>query len=140
MGLNHCYLVRISSKCVNVQFSLSGLEVNIAERLEITDFQLRELYKNASISREALKVGMALLIQTGTHPLNLKIGHITYTSAQSAFMSPWAPELKTFNQTSGWEHLAWYAYNLGKADVTGKDADNMSASCNPDNRLVLFGI
>jgi len=140
LGLNHCYLVRISSKRVNVQLRLSGLEINIAERLEVTDFQLREFYKHASISRETLKVGMALPIQTGTHLLYLKIGHITYTSAQSAFMSPWAPELKTFYQTSRWEHLARYAYNLGKADITGKDADNMGASCNPDNGLVLFSI
>ncbi len=140
MGLNHCYLVRISSEGVNVQFSLSGLEINIAEGLELTDFQLREFYKHASISRETLKVGMALTIQTGTHLLNLKIRHITYTSAQSAFMGPGATELKTFNQSSRWEHLAGYAYHLGKADVTGKDADNMGASCNPDNRLVLFGI
>ncbi len=140
MGLNHCYLVRISGEGVNVQFSLSGLEINIAEGLELTDFQLREFYKHASISREALKIGMALPIQTGTHLLNLKIGHITYTSAQSAFMGPWAPELKPFDQSSRWEHLAGDAYNLGKADVTGKDADNMGASCNPDNGLVLFGI
>ncbi len=140
MGLNHCYLVRISGKSVNVQFSLSGLEINIAERLELTDFQFGEFYKHTSISRETLEVGMALPIQTGTHFLNLKIGHITYTSAQSAFMSPWAPELKTFNQASRWEHLARYAYNLGKADITGKDADNMGTSRNPDNRLILFGI
>jgi len=140
LGLNHCYLVRISGEGVDVQLGLSGLEVNIAERLELTDFQLREFHEQASISRESLKVGMASPIQIRTHPLDLKIGHIIYTSAQSAFMGPWAAELETLNQTSRWQHLAGHANNLSKADIIGKDADNMSASGNPNNRLVLFGI
>ncbi len=140
MGLNHCYLVRISGERVDVQFSLSGLEVNIAERLELADFQFREFYEHAPISRESLKVGMALPIQIRTHLLDLKVGHITYPSAQGAFMSPWAAELKTLNQASSWEHLAGRANNLSKADIIGKDADNMSASGNPNNRLVLVGI
>jgi hypothetical protein len=81
LGFYHCYLIRISSKRVDVQFAASSLEVNIAERLESADFQFREFYKHAPISRETLKVSMALPIQTGTHLLDLKIGHVTYPSA-----------------------------------------------------------
>lgn len=55
-------------------------------------------------------------------------------------MGPWAAELETLNQTSRGQHLAGCAYDLSKADIAGKDADDMSASGNPDNRLVLFGI
>lgn len=125
---------------MDVQFSLSGLKVNIAKRLELSDFLLREFYEHAPISRETLKVAMALAIQIRTHLLDLKIGHIIYTSAQSAFMGPWASELKTLNQTSRGQHLAGCAYDLNKTDIADKDADDMSASGNPDNRLVLFGI
>lgn len=139
LGLNHCYLVGISGERVDVQFSLSGLKVNIAKRLELSDFLLREFYEHAPISRETLKVAMALAIQIRTHLFDLKIGHIIYTSAQSAFMGPWALELKTLNQTSRGQHLPGCAYDLNKADIAGKDADDMSASGNPDNRLVLFG-
>ncbi len=123
-----------------MQFSLSGLEVNIAERLELADFQFREFYEHAPIPSETLKVAMALPIQIRTHLLDLKIGHIIYTFAQSALMGPWATELKTLNQTSGWQHLAGCAYDLSKADIVGKDADNMSASCDPNDSLVLFGV
>jgi hypothetical protein len=123
-----------------VQFAASSLEVNIAERLESADFQFREFYKHAPISREALKVGMALPIQTGTHLLDLKIGHVTYPSAQRALMSPWAGELKTLYQASRRQHLAWWAHNLGKARIIGKNTDNVSTACNPDNRLVLLSI
>ena len=125
---------------MDVEFATPRFKINVAEGLKIVDLQVGEFDKYATIPSKAFEVLVALPIQIGTHLLNLKIGHITYTSAQSAFMSPGATELKTFNQSSRWEHLAGYAYNLGKADVTGKDADNMRASCNPDNRLVLFGI
>jgi len=83
---------------------------------------------------------MALTIQIGTHLLDLKVGHVTYASAQSAFVSPWAVELKTLYQTSRGQHLTGWAHNLGEAHITGKNTDNVSAACDPDNRLVSFGI
>jgi len=125
---------------MDVQFSSSGLEVDIAKWLESVDLQLREFHKHASITSEAFKVRVALLIQIGTHPLDLKISHVTYSSAQRAFMSPWTPELKTLNQTSRRKHLPGCTYNLSKTDITGKDADNVGAPCNPNNRLVFVGI
>jgi len=123
-----------------VQFSLSGLEINIAERLELADFQLREFYKQASISREALKVGMALPIQIRAHLFDLEIGHIAYLPAHSTFMGSWAAELETLNQTPRGKHLARCTYDLTEAYIAGKNADNMSAAGNPDNCLVLFGL
>ena len=123
-----------------VQFSSSGLEVNIAERLKFADFQFREFYKHATVSGEALKVGMALLVQIGTHFLDLKVSHITYSPAQSAFMSSWAAELKAFEQSSRGQHLPGSAYNFGKADVTGENTNDVCATCHPDDRLVFFGI
>ena len=125
---------------MDVQFSSSGFEVNVAERLKLIGFQLREFYKHAPISREALKISMALPVQIGTHLLDLEVSHIAYPFAQSAFMSPGAAELKTLNQTSRRQHLARRAYNLSEADIAGENADNMSAACDPDNRLVSFGI
>ncbi len=62
LSLNHCYLIRISRERVDVQFTSSGLKVNIAERLKIADFQLRKLDKNTSIACETLKVGVTLPI------------------------------------------------------------------------------
>ncbi|GAI57742.1 unnamed protein product, partial [marine sediment metagenome] len=38
LRLNHRYLVRVSREGMDVQFSLSCLEVNIAERLQTPDF------------------------------------------------------------------------------------------------------
>ncbi len=55
-------------------------------------------------------------------------------------MSPWAVELKALYQASRGQHLAGRAYNLGDACIVGKNTDNMSAACNPDNSLVSFGI
>jgi hypothetical protein len=83
-----------------MQFSPSGFEIDVAERLEIADFQLREFDEHAAVSGEALEVRMALLVQVGTHLFDLEIGHVTYAPAQSAFVSSWAAELKAFEQSS----------------------------------------
>jgi hypothetical protein len=124
---------------VDVQLGASCLEVNIAERLQPADFQFGEFYKQAAISRESLEVIVALQIQIGTHLLDLKIGHITYPAAQGAFMTARAAELKTLNQTPMREHLAGRAYNFTQTRIIGKNAGNVSASGNPDNRLVFLG-
>lgn len=81
LRLNHCHLLGVSGERVNVQLSLSGFEVNVAERLEVVDLQFREFHKHAPVSREALEVDMTLPIQIGTHFLDLKVGHITYPAA-----------------------------------------------------------
>ena len=140
LGLNHRYLVRISCEGVDVQFSSSCLEVNVAERLQPTDFQLWVFDKHTAISRKALKVDMTLPIQIGTHLLDLKIRHIAYPPAQSALMSPWSPELKSLNQTPLRQHLTRCAYNLTEAHILDKHADNMCAACNPDKSLVLSAL
>jgi len=80
---------------------------------------------------------MALAIQIGAHLLDLKIGHITYPSAQSAFMRPGTAELKTLYQTSLWQHLPRCAYNLAQTHIPSVHADNMRAACNPDISLVF---
>lgn len=123
-----------------VQFGSPGLEVDVAEGLELADFQFREFHKHASVSGEAFKIGMALLVQIGTHFFDLKVGHITYAPAQGAFMSSWAAELKTFEQPTRRQHLARSTYDFGETDVAGKNADDVCAPGNPDNRLVFFGI
>ena len=79
-------------------------------------------------------------VRFGAHLLDLKIGHIIYSLAQSAFVRAGAPELKTLNQSAMREHLTGRAYNLTEAHVPGKHADNMSAPCNPDKRLVFRGL
>ena len=47
---------------MEMQFGLPGFKVNIAEWLELADFQFGELHKYASVSSESLKVAMALTI------------------------------------------------------------------------------
>jgi len=124
---------------MDVQFISPRFKVNIAKGLKATGFQIGELDENTTISGETLKVGMALPIQTGAHLFNLKICHITETSAQSAFMGTRRAKLKALNQTSLWQHLAWCTYNFTKAKLTCKYADNMSAARNPDMGLVFLG-
>ena len=123
-----------------VQFGSACLEINIAERLELAYFQFREFYKHAAVSGEAFKVGMALLVQIWTHFLDLKISHVTYAPAQSAFMSPRAAELKTFEQSSRGQHLPGSANDLGKTDIAGENTNDVSASCHPDDRFVFISI
>ena len=95
--LNHRYLVGIRCEGVDVQLASSWLEVDIAERLKSAHFQLRKFDEQATISGEAFKVCMALPIQIRAHLLDLKIGHIAYAPAKSAFMGAWAAKLKTFD-------------------------------------------
>ena len=124
---------------MDVQFGASCLEINIAEGLQPADFQFREFYKQAAIPCETLEVIVALQIQIRTHLLDLEISHVTYPAAQGAFMTAWASELETLNQASMRKHLAGRAYNFTEAGIIGKNTDNVSASCNPDNRLIFLG-
>ena len=124
---------------MDMQFASSCLEVNVAERLESADFEVGEFDKHAPISCEPLEVDMALSIHIRAHFLDLKIGHITYASVQSAFMRAWASELKAFNQALMRQQLCWCAYNLTEADISGKDAGHMGAAGNPDLSLVFLG-
>ena len=98
-----------------VQLGPPGLEVNVAERLELADFQLREFDKDAAIAGETFEVGVALLVEIGTHLLDLKIGHVTNSPAQGAFVSPRAAELKAFEQAPRGQQLVGDAYDFGKA-------------------------
>lgn len=61
---------------MDVQLTSSCLEVNIAKRLQPSDFQLRELDEHAAVPCEAVEVDIALPIQIRTHLLDLKIGHV----------------------------------------------------------------
>jgi len=74
--LNHRYLLRICGERMDGQLISPCLEVDIAERLQTVGFLLRELDKHAPASCKPLKVNIALLVQVGAHPLDLKIGHI----------------------------------------------------------------
>ena len=96
---NRC-LFRICSKRVNMQFSASGLEINIRERQKAVGLCQREFCKYAAIVCEPLKVGVTLLIEICTHLLDLKIGHIAQVAAERAFVRLGAVELKTLNETS----------------------------------------
>ena len=123
-----------------VQLGPPCLEIDVAERLELAYFQFGEFYEYAAVAGEAFEVGMALPIEVGTHLFYLEIGHVTYAPAQGAFVSPRAAELEAFEQAPRRQHLAGSAYDLGKADVAGKDADHVRASGYPDNRFVFFSI
>ena len=124
---------------MDMQFTSSCLEVNIAERLQPADFKLWEFDEDAAISGKAFKVDMTLTVQIGTHLLDLKVGHIAYSLAQSEFMRAWAAELKALNQASLWQHLAGRAYHLRQTHTVGVHAGNVCAACNPDISLVFPG-
>ena len=83
---------------------------------------------------------MALLVQIGTHFLDLEVGHVTDAPAQSAFVSCWAAELKAFEQSSRRQHLPGSAHDFGKANIAGEDTDDVCASGYPDDRFVFFSV
>jgi hypothetical protein len=122
---------------MDVQFASSGLEVNIAERLKTPDFRIRKIDKNTAIAGETFEVGMALFIQIGAHPLDLKISHITYAPAKRAFVRTRAAKLKSLYQTPLRQHLTGRTYDLAETPRCRKHADNMRAPGNPDNRFVF---
>lgn len=125
---------------VDVQFCSSGLEIYIAERLELADFLLGELNKDASVSCEPFEVGMALAIEIGTHLLDLEIGHIANALAQRTLMAPRASELESLDQPSMRQHLARCAYDFRKAGTPGKNAYHMRAACDPDDSFIFFSL
>ncbi len=139
LSLDHCHLIGIGGECMDVQLGSSGLEVNVAEWLKLVDLQFRDLHKHAPVAGETFEIGIALSIQIGTHLLDLEVGHVAYSTAQSALVSSWAAELKTFDQAPGGQHLAGCADNFSKTCVACENADNMRATGEPDNRLVLLG-
>ena len=85
---------------MDVQFSSSRFEVNIAKRLQTSGLQLRELDKDAAVPREAVEVDIALPIQIRDLLLDLKIRHIIQALAQGALVRAWAAELKPLNQAA----------------------------------------
>jgi len=125
---------------VDMQFVAPCLEIDIAERLKLAYFLLRELNEDAAVSCETLEIGMALTIQIGTHLLDLEIRHVAHTLAQSALMTARTAELKTLDKPSMREHLPRCAYNFRQAGVADKNANDMSAAGNPDNGLVFLSL
>jgi len=123
---------------MDVQLALSGLEIDIAERLQTAYLKLGKFNEHAAVLCEPLKVGMTLPIQVGTHPFNLKIGHIAHATVQGAFVRPRPAELKPLNQTAMRQHLPRCAYDLAEAYIAGKDTYNVRTAGDPDNRLVLL--
>ena len=107
LGLDHRYLVWISRERMDMQLTLSCLEVNIAERRQTPNFQRREFDEEPPISCKAFEVNVTLTIYILAHLLDLKVRHIAHTASQSAFVGAWAAELKTLYQTSLWQHLPW---------------------------------
>ena len=124
---------------MDVQLCSSGLEIHVAERRKVVDFQFRELNKHATVAGETFEIGIALPIQIGTHLLDLEVGHVAHSTAQSALVSSWAAELKPFDQAPGRQHLTGCADDFTKAHIADENADNMSTAGNPDGRLVFLG-
>jgi len=61
---------------MDVQLASPGLKIDVAERLEIADLQIREFYKHTPVACEPLKVNVALSIEVRAHLLDLEIGHV----------------------------------------------------------------
>jgi hypothetical protein len=125
---------------MDVEFGLSGLEIEVAEGLEAADLEFREFHEDAAITREAFEVEMALLIEVGTHLLDLEIGHIADTLAQGAFVRAWAAELETLDKAPLRQELAGGADDLGEAYVARIHGDDMGTACDPDYGFVLVGL
>ena len=125
---------------MDVQLVAPGLEIHIAERLKLADFQLGELNEHPAVLCESLEVRMALTIQIRTHLLNLEIRHVADALAQRALMAARPSELEALDKTSMREHLPGRADNLGQTGVAHKNTDDMGAACDPDNGFVFFSL
>jgi hypothetical protein len=121
-----------------MQFSASGLEINIRKRQKAVSLRLREFCKYAAIVCEPLKVGVTLLIKISAHLLDLKIGHIAQVAADCAFVRLWAVELKTLNEASFGQQLPRRIYHFRQAHIADKYTDNMCSACNPDIYIIFF--
>ena len=108
------YLVGVCVESVDVQFVLSGLEVDVAERFEAGDGGFGKGYKYASIACEALQVDVALAVKVRAHLLDLKIGHVAKASAYSALVVSSSFEAEAFNEAFFGQHLAGVTYEFGE--------------------------
>ncbi len=98
--LNHCHLVGICGEGMNMQLGASGLKINVAKRLQFTNFQLGEFDKHATVPSESLKINVALAIQIRAHLFDLEVGHIADAAAQGALVTSRAAKLKTLYQAT----------------------------------------
>ena len=61
---------------VDVQFIFSGFEIDISERLQPGNRQLREAHEHTPVARKAFEVRVAPVIEIRAHFLDLEIGHV----------------------------------------------------------------
>ena len=108
-----------------MQFFFPRLEIDIAEGLEPADRGFRKTDEHAPVAGESLQVQMTLTIEICAHLLDLKIGHITQSPAQSAFMISLTSELKTFYQASFRQQLAGNTDEFGKTKIASVNTDDM---------------
>jgi len=135
---DHCDMVRIRRKAVDVQFVFSCFEVNIAEGLQAVGFEGGEFDEQAAVSRESLKVAAALPVNVCTHFFDLEIGNVADATAEGTLVCFRAAEFEAFDESSLGEHLARCADDLGEADVVGEYADDVTATCYPYHGFVFF--
>ena len=123
-----------------MQFGLSCLVVDVAERLEAVNFKGRELNEDTAISSELFEVDVTLPVEVCAHFFNLEIGHIAKSAAECALMGARSTEAEPFDESSLREHLAGGAYDFCETYVLSMYTCDVCAACNPDVRLVLVSL
>ena len=100
LRLDNRYLIGERVECMDMQFIPACFKIDVAERLQPADRQIRERDKDTTIFRESFQIIMALPIEIGTHLLNLKIGHIAEAATERTPMAALATELESLDQTA----------------------------------------
>jgi len=123
---------------MDVQLAATGLEIHVAKRLKAVHFKLGELDENTTIACKTLQIRMALPIQIGTHFLDLEIRHVADAPAQCTLVRARPAKLEALHQPPVRQQLPRRTNDLAETHIAGKHADDMGASRDPDQGLVLL--
>lgn len=138
LGLDDGDLVRVGVERVEVELISSGLEVDVAERLQTADGQIRKTDEDAAIACETLKIDVALAVEVGAHLFDLEIGHVAHSAAERAFVVSLTVKAETFDEAPLRQTLAGHADEFREAKVFGENAYDVRTAGDPDDGFVLL--
>jgi len=138
LRLNHGHLVGIGAEGMYMQLVFASFKIDIAERLNAADLQIRKIHENPAVLCEAFQVGVALPIKIWAHLFDLEIGHIAHAAAKRTFMRTRSPELEPLDKSPLREHLARSADHFAQANIVGKNANYVRTTGHPNQCLILI--
>jgi len=134
------YLIRERMERMDMQFIPTCFKIDVAERLQPADGQVRKRDKEAAIFRESFQIIMALTVQIGAHLFDLKISHITQAATERTFVSALAAKLKSLDQAAFGKKLARRTDQLRQANIALGQTDHMGTARGPNRRIIAFGL